>query len=69
MASGETINDVIRRIINILDAASVPYMLTGSFASSFHGMPRATLAALNSIAAPKPTFGGKPYSSPHPKMC
>ena len=42
MASGETVDDVIRRIINILDAASVPYMLTGSFASSLHGMPRAT---------------------------
>ena len=27
MASGETVDDVIRRIINILDAASVPYML------------------------------------------
>ena len=42
MASGETVDDVIRRIISILDAASVPYMLTGSFASSLHGMPRAT---------------------------
>ncbi len=41
MASGETVDDVIRRIINFLDAASIPYMLTGSFASSLHGMPRA----------------------------
>jgi hypothetical protein len=42
MASGETVDDVIRRIINFLDAASIPYMLTGSFASSLHGTPRAT---------------------------
>ena len=42
MASGETVDDVIHRNINFLDAASIPYMLTGSFASSLHGMPRAT---------------------------
>jgi hypothetical protein len=53
MASGETIDDVIRRIINILDAASVPYMLTGSFASSLHGMPRAT-QDIDLVIAPNP---------------
>lgn len=42
MASGDSVDDVIHRIIDILDAANVPYMLTGSFASSLHGMPRAT---------------------------
>ena len=29
MASCETVDDVIRRIIHILDAAGIPYMLTG----------------------------------------
>jgi hypothetical protein len=32
----------LRRIVTLLDAANVPYMLTGSFASTFHGTPRAT---------------------------
>lgn len=53
MASGETADDVIRRIISILDAASVPYMLTGSFASSLHGMPRAT-QDIDLVIAPNP---------------
>lgn len=34
--------DIFRRIIGALEAAGIPYMLTGSFASSFHGTPRAT---------------------------
>jgi hypothetical protein len=34
--------DVFRRIIAALDAAGIPYMLTGSFASSLHGLTRAT---------------------------
>ncbi len=34
--------DIFRRIIEALDSAGIPYMLTGSFASSFHGTPRAT---------------------------
>jgi len=54
MASSETLDDLIRRIINILDAANVPYMLTGSFASSFHGMPRAT-QDIDLVIAPTPT--------------
>ena len=53
MAYGETTDDVIRRIINILDAVSVPYMLTGSFASSLHGMPRAT-QDIDLVIAPNP---------------
>ena len=53
MASGETVDDVIRRIVNILDAASVPYMLTGSFASSLQGMPRAT-QDIDLVIAPTP---------------
>ena len=34
--------DIFRRIIGALDGAGIPYMLTGSFASSYHGIPRAT---------------------------
>ena len=37
-----TAQDVFRRIAGALDSAGVPYMLTGSFASSYHGTPRAT---------------------------
>jgi hypothetical protein len=29
-------------MIGILETAGIPYMLTGSFASSYHGLPRAT---------------------------
>lgn len=34
--------DFLRRIIALLDAAAIPSMLAGSFASTFHGTPRAT---------------------------
>lgn len=34
--------DVFRRIVDALGRAGIPYMLTGSFASSYHGVPRAT---------------------------
>ena len=34
--------EVFRRIIAALDEAGIPHMLTGSFASSFHGLTRAT---------------------------
>ena len=34
--------DIFRRIVSALNGAGIPYMLTGSFASSFHGTPRAT---------------------------
>ncbi|HEU0012264.1 MAG TPA: hypothetical protein VFQ45_01200 [Longimicrobium sp.] len=37
-----TTADVFRRVIAALEAAGIPYMLTGSFASSYHGAPRAT---------------------------
>jgi hypothetical protein len=37
-----TTEDVFGRVIGILERAGVPYMLTGSFASSYHGVPRAT---------------------------
>jgi hypothetical protein len=34
--------DVFTRVLGALGQAGIPYMLTGSFASSFHGAPRAT---------------------------
>jgi len=34
--------DIFRRVVEALERAGIPYMLTGSFASSFHGTPRAT---------------------------
>ena len=33
---------VLGRVIGILDALAIPYMVTGSIATSFHGRPRAT---------------------------
>lgn len=42
MASESAPNDLIRHVVAALDAAGVPYMLTGSFASSLHGIPRST---------------------------
>jgi hypothetical protein len=40
--SESQVNSVLLRIRDALDAARVPYMLTGSFASSLHGTPRVT---------------------------
>lgn len=37
-----TIQDLLARLAVALETASVPYMLTGSYASSLHGIPRAT---------------------------
>ena len=37
-----SLEDVIARVIGALDAAGVPYMLTGSVASSYYGVPRST---------------------------
>jgi len=34
--------DVVRRIVEALNHVHIPYMLTGSFASSFHGAPRSS---------------------------
>lgn len=36
------VSSLLARIRDALDTAGVPYMLTGSFASSFHGSPRVT---------------------------
>jgi hypothetical protein len=37
-----TAAEVFRRILGAVESAGIPYMLTGSFASSYHGAPRAT---------------------------
>jgi hypothetical protein len=37
-----TTEDIFRRVVQALEGAGTPYMLTGSFASSFHGVPRAS---------------------------
>ncbi len=37
-----TLTAFFRRVIEILDEAGVPYMLTGSLASAFYAIPRAT---------------------------
>ena len=42
MASDETPEQVIHRIADLLEAAEVPYMLTGSFASGIYGPARAS---------------------------
>ncbi|HEX6909576.1 MAG TPA: hypothetical protein VF142_04260 [Longimicrobium sp.] len=34
--------DIFRRLVDVLDACGIPYMLTGSFASSYYGAPRGT---------------------------
>ena len=34
--------DLLRAMVEALEAAGIPYMATGSFASSHHGRPRAT---------------------------
>ncbi len=42
MASDDSVEAVVGRVLSALESAGVPYMLTGSFASAFHGAPRTT---------------------------
>jgi hypothetical protein len=42
MATDDGAEGAIRRVLHALERAGVPYMLTGSFASAFHGAPRTT---------------------------
>jgi len=37
-----SVEEVFRKVLASLEAADIPYMLTGSFASSIHGEPRAS---------------------------
>jgi hypothetical protein len=48
-----TIADVLGRITVALDRASIPYMLTGSMASSYYGAPRST-QGIDIVIAPSP---------------
>lgn len=34
--------DILRRIVLLLDEAGIPHMIAGSFASTYHGIPRTT---------------------------
>lgn len=49
-----TTEDIFRRIIEALERAGIPYMLTGSFACSYHGIPRAT-QDIDLVIAPTPS--------------
>jgi hypothetical protein len=42
MVSDASAESVVARVLRALTASGVSYMLTGSFASSFHGAPRTT---------------------------
>lgn len=42
MASGDSAERTIHVVLRALEAAGVPYMITGSFASAVHGAPRST---------------------------
>jgi predicted nucleotidyltransferase len=35
-------DDFLKKLIKVLDDCSIPYMISGSFGSSYHGQPRAT---------------------------
>lgn len=45
--------DTLRLLVDALDAAGVPHMLAGSFASSLHGMARTT-ADIDIVIDPTP---------------
>ena len=47
-----SLTEFLHRVIRILDEAGVPYMLTGSLASAFYAIPRATQVGL-------PRFSGQ----------
>ena len=37
-----SVGELLRRLVDKLDAAGVPHMVAGSFASTYHGVPRST---------------------------
>jgi uncharacterized nucleotidyltransferase DUF6036 len=45
--------EVFRRVAEVLDSTAIPYMLTGSFASSYYGVLRAT-HDIDIVIAPAP---------------
>lgn len=48
-----TAEDVFPRVTGVLERAGIPYMLTGSFASSYYGVPRTT-QDIDFVIAPTP---------------
>jgi len=48
-----SVPQIFRRIVDALERAGIAYMLTGSFASSYHGTPRAT-QDIDLVIAPTP---------------
>jgi hypothetical protein len=49
-----SVGDLLRRLVEKLDAAGVPHMVAGSFASTYHGVPRAT-QDIDVVIDPTPT--------------
>ena len=37
-----SLTDFLRKVVEVLDDAGVPYMLTGSLAAAYYAVPRAT---------------------------
>lgn len=58
MASGTNAERTIRAVVKALTVAGVPYMVTGSFASTFHGAPRSTQDVDVVIAPTRETLDG-----------
>ena len=70
-----TSEDALKLILSKLDECGIPYMITGSFASSIHGLPRATQDADIVIGAERKTLekfieslGSAFYRSPEAAM-
>ena len=49
-----TAGDLLRRVVGALEAAGIPHMLVGSFASTWHGAPRTT-QDIDIVIDPTPT--------------
>jgi hypothetical protein len=54
-----TADEAVIAVLDALAAAEVPYMIVGSLASNFHGIPRSTRAGYGDNA-PSDQVHGKP---------
>ena len=63
-----TWEDFVRRIVTALDHADVPYMVTGSLASSYHGVPRGTRDVDVVIAPTREQLEALVASFPQPRF-
>ncbi|OGR38405.1 MAG: hypothetical protein A2X29_03020 [Elusimicrobia bacterium GWA2_64_40] len=52
---------VLKIVIDALDSGGIPYMLSGSYASSFYGVPRATFGA-DLVVQLAPSDAGRLYA-------